>query len=106
METKHTPGPWTIEPSWADRCGGSVAIANRDHPGEDWDVCSVHSSEANTHLIASAPELLAAATRVTDAFKAHGKAVGIVDDNRTSQECEAVMLALDAAIAKATGRTG
>ena len=59
---KATPGPWSIEPTWAERCGGSVAIANRDHMGEDWDVCSVHSTEANAALIAAAvnalPELL------------------------------------------------
>ena len=56
----HTPGPWAIEPSWAERCDGSVAIVNREHMRDDWDVCMVHSTEANAHLIAAAPELLEA----------------------------------------------
>ena len=58
---KHTPGPWLIEPQWSERCGGSVAVVNREVSGWDWDVCSVHSSEANARLIAAAPDLLEAA---------------------------------------------
>ena len=42
--------------------------------------------------------LVEAGERVTAAFRAHGKAHGIVDDARTRQECEAAMLALDAAL--------
>ena len=56
-EQNWTPGPWSIEPAWDERCCGSVAIINRDHPRDDWDVCEVHSTEANAHLIRTAPEL-------------------------------------------------
>ena len=56
----HTPGPWAIEPDWDARRGGSVAVVNREVDGADWDVCEVHSTEANARLIADAPVLLAA----------------------------------------------
>jgi hypothetical protein len=61
-ESKHTPGPWKIDPEWPP---------TKAHP--DWraivsyydDGChrmsvSGHIGEANAHLIAAAPDLLSA----------------------------------------------
>jgi len=63
-----TPRPWTVEPSWAERCGGSVAIVNREHPSDDWDVCSVHSSESNAALIAAAVNALPTLLSIAEAY--------------------------------------
>jgi len=68
----HTPGPWSLEPAWADRADWAVAIVNRDHMRDDWDVCSVHSTEANARLIAAAPDLLNALTVLADAAESRG----------------------------------
>lgn len=90
---KHTPGPWSIEPQWSERNDGSVAVVNRSHSGDDWDVCQVHSSEANARLIAASPELLSALIAME--AKA-GK------QNWNDQYPEQ-LAAAQAAIAKATG---
>ncbi len=62
MSAQHTPGPWSIVP-YGD--GDSLVI--HDARG-DWRVCfmatpgklgSIERIEANAHLIAAAPDLLA-----------------------------------------------
>lgn len=53
----HTPGPWVLE----DEGGGEFSVVNREHAGDDWDICTVHSTKANAYLIAAAPLLLALA---------------------------------------------
>lgn len=47
-----TPGPWMIE--GGDSFDEGVEIVNREHDGIDWDICTVHSTEANAQLIAAA----------------------------------------------------
>jgi len=82
---KHTPGPWKWGPDWGEVNGkpdgfdegydagvpkygdlrlvgrdGSVILPIRlDHYRVIWDQYPIHLSEADAHLIASAPELLA-----------------------------------------------
>lgn len=92
----HTPGPWSIEPAWSERCGGDVAIVNRGVSGDDWDICTVHSTEANARLIAAAPELLAVAMKCADEFDGdYGSNVPLYYVSLLDE--------LKAAIAKATG---
>lgn len=55
---KATPGEWSVEPLWHERCGGDVSIVNREHGGDDWDICTVHSTEANALLIPAAINFL------------------------------------------------
>ena len=66
METKHTPGPWTVTADgagWHIECaperGHSVAYIMAEIGEEDPDT-SDDEKEANARLIAAAPELLAA----------------------------------------------
>jgi hypothetical protein len=101
VDVGHTPDPWAIEPSWNERAGGEVSIVNREHMRDDWDVCTVHSSEANARLIAAAPELLEAA-RVAEAFIAIAVPMRAAD---RSEAVDEVLPRLRAAIAKATGAT-
>jgi hypothetical protein len=64
--TKHTPGPWEIEPkqargTWIRANGSLVALAcmvDGDEPKED----------ANAHLISAAPDLLDALKALVDTY--------------------------------------
>ena len=65
METKHTPGPWTVTADgagWYIECaperGHSVAYIMAEIGEEDPDT-SDDEKEANARLIAAAPDLLA-----------------------------------------------
>jgi len=56
MNTKHTPGPWKYDETWA--------LIHAEHGSE---IAAVHAArgtrgeaQANAHLIAAAPDLLAA----------------------------------------------
>ena len=69
MNTKHTPGPWTVrEHNYGDvrGCHG-VFAAGVTHPlvisvyGD-----SIENSDANARLIAAAPDLLAALIQIRD----------------------------------------
>ena len=102
---KHTPGPWTVEPEWKARCGGDVSIVNRDAPGDDWDVCIIHSTEANARLIASAPCLLEAARMAIAAMESMWVTEDRDDDyiyDEMGSEMSSGYFALREAIAKAT----
>jgi len=67
MNTKHTPGPWAVEDSFATSSGLAVRTLIKDQP---WIVAVVKhcpapdfkqtNIEADAALIASAPDLLAA----------------------------------------------
>lgn len=66
MDRKHTPGPWTIELPCFDQkipvrggvtaYGRPYAIAHVNRPGSSYS----GQAEADAHLIAAAPDLLAA----------------------------------------------
>ncbi len=102
--TTHTPGTWMLNRVKARvdaPCGLPVCKLL-------WPTSKRTEVEtkANGLLIETAPELLKAGKRVTNAFSVYGASKFFMDETRARQECEAAMLALDAAIAKATGRTG
>ena len=65
METKHTPGPWVVDPdsptdiSPADDLRlGIASICHADEAGGRWEFGQ--QSKANAKLIAAAPDLLEA----------------------------------------------
>jgi hypothetical protein len=111
---RHTPGPWAVEP-YSHGAGdvrvsgprylprprfGSVAMALANLAGPMNADC-IAEMHANARLIAAAPDLLAAAERVTAAFRALGTTTNVSDQMQAHQECEAAMVALDAAIKQA-----
>lgn len=77
--SRHTPGPWDFEGFWRSRCGRANVVAEGiDKPGRIGFVYSdrarfcVGEAEANGHLFAAAPDLLAACKELADiADKAH-----------------------------------
>lgn len=114
---KHTPGPWSLDEYISGRGAGPGVPAcavmcpnNNQVVCEIPDYCAypeeVENNKANARLIAAAPELLAASKRVTAAFRAMGESRSLLASIFALRaECEASVLALDAAIAKATGET-
>ncbi|MCL6710484.1 hypothetical protein M8R20_46180 [Pseudomonas sp. R2.Fl] len=100
----YTPGPWVVYPetNGMEICAVAMApglpirqLIARPVLGENWI--------ANARLIACAPTLLEAAQRVTAAFRSLGESRSLIADFELHKECEAAMLALDAAISRATG---
>lgn len=84
---KHTPGPWTIEGEDPRQIGKVIRDANGN------DICELASAK-NVHLIASAPDLMAAAEWCLKMFKIQNETTG-------HNNYEVGML--ERAIAKATG---
>jgi hypothetical protein len=87
-QAKHTPGPWRYDYEHG-YCGeiiaadGTLLASFVDEP-----------TTPNARLIASAPDLLAAAKRALNVLKAQGESI----------QPKNVLGALDSAIAKAEGR--
>lgn len=127
---KHTPGPWTLEP--ADSGDASVGLSSAPAvvyagvPNDDRfrhvDIATVGSTEysndedghplhygdadANAHLIAAAPDLLACLRRMCGMYGAYSRRLAplLAEDEGTVWTFErANELALDA-IAKAEGK--
>ncbi|MBV4553090.1 hypothetical protein HU742_018250 [Pseudomonas sp. SWRI102] len=74
METKHTPGPWVVDPdsptdiSPADYLSlGIASISHADKAGGRWEFGE--QSKANAKLIAAAPKMLAALIKLHDSLK-------------------------------------
>lgn len=97
----HTPGPWRVGPVddtiVTDAAGKEVAAIDGDYNDPDtWPLM-----EANARLIAAAPDLLAALRRAKETIRVwHGPNAWDIYD-RVSPE----MVAINAAIAKAEGRS-
>lgn len=80
MKTKHTPGPWNVEPEWNPGEGFTITAPTARHriDGERGCICNfawspfVDAKEANARLIAAAPELLEALQRLVS----DGESVG------------------------------
>ena len=93
METKHTPGPWTVRDH-----GGYIEVETPDEPtvahfgSLSFDGADHDWALANARLIAAAPELLAALKAMADRAEWYG-------DEDADSLCGA-----RAAIAKAEGR--
>ena len=100
-ESKHTPGPWTVD--WSDDgpliYTGDLLIASVSGSTEHVEVQGLdgETTEANAWLIAAAPDLLAALERILarvetlNLFAEHGEDAKVVEQAR-------------AAIAKAQGQ--
>lgn len=86
MSNKHTPGPWYSSPN------GNYVRATGIH---GWNICMIEDqppyTEANTKLIAAAPELLQALNALTNYVRDNFNVRG---DN--------ILSIADAAISKAT----
>lgn len=89
----HTPGPWKVshddhEPYW------NIDMPMQDGSGRYGFANSmVYTTEADAHLMAAAPELLAACCGMVDAF-----------DRGDAADEQVALRTLRAAIAKAEGR--
>jgi hypothetical protein len=101
MKTTHTPGPWEVK-----RNDGIF------HPLKNMWIATAHvqntqqEQDANTHLIAAAPELLEALQLCAEVL--HPGAVGLISAKHGSEAGERAVNAvylLRAAIAKATEAT-
>ena len=68
MNTTYTPGPWSIRPRDLRQTIQTESGASVAHPCMNDDVSAIQC-EANTHLIAAAPELLAALISLRQAIK-------------------------------------
>lgn len=97
MDTKHTPGPWSVSKS--KHMGGEHVVATLAEDRDDRALV-VHAphgnadqDDANAYLIAAAPELLAALQRYVNCDKARD-----VSGDTPARQARA-------AIAKATGAT-
>ena len=75
MKTKHTPGPWTVENG--KRARGYMTAVMRDGfaiadvPCLRGDPYDDDEADANAHLIAAAPDLLAALQETLRALECH-----------------------------------
>lgn len=90
MSAQHTPGPWKAE-SFAGQF--NVWPISRKKP--DGSAVTYHCTKADAHLIAAAPELLAALVEVMGRVPP--------DLERADAAMNRAMTAARAAIAKATG---
>lgn len=105
-KTKYTPGPWVVGQPNKGPVAGTVPVHTADYMDSYRSgqlVCSVYGtaafSDANARLVAAAPDLLAALSRLLD------RAAHQLDTSATHdglENIDAVVAAL-AAIAKATG---
>lgn len=91
-QSKHTPGPWKIAGDHSSDC--DIWVVN---PITSETICSLHlcaNPEANSRLIAAAPELL----EVLTAAKAH-----MENPYPSGDDLSHILTRADAAIAKARG---
>ena len=104
--SKHTPGPWTVDAP-ADRRAPLRVVAVKspyEHATMPFEVCKIAGrsnvyTRPNAHLIAAAPELLAALL----AWSIH---FGPLEDNSMLHEdCRKLFALARAAMAKAEGRS-
>jgi hypothetical protein len=98
MESKHTPGPWRA----SRHCSSIYAdLPNHDEPIAE----IVGSNEANAHLIAAAPELLAALQELRNGGWLNFIFDKVAEETRGGPltKADAVVSKARAAIAKAEG---
>lgn len=90
MDTKHTPGPWVLSPSYPYRTNDAHGQFVAD---TSYTLRAEEEQEANAHLIAAAPDMLAALIEVVRWDEISG----------IDAEWPVVMETVRAAIAKAKG---
>jgi len=99
-ETKHTPGPWTIQIDTGMNDGGTVIDADARGVAMDIYGADPESAAANARLIAAAPEMLGA----LEGLSAYADARPQIDE-RCQAPLFAVIKSARAAIEKAKGPT-
>ena len=101
MHTKHTPGPWHVDPSEQNTHLTSVfhGEENRGYLPRPWNVaiCTGPQSLANARLIAAAPDMLAALEELAETAPLDIEAEDSVNEYR-----KFVMRTARKAITKAT----
>lgn len=104
-ESKHTPGPWTIEAVYIGR--ERVNFGEYRFPHQAAPNCAGHSrqypreqAEANARLISAAPDLL----RALIVALPYIAALSPTQDDPEQSEARAVHKLMTTAIAKAEGR--
>lgn len=95
MSTKHTPGPWVLDGVEVYPVGGDPICAMSPGQGDEL--------EANTQLIAAAPDLLEALKWSTFWLEGCLRCEAYVWDADQREAAEENLKASKAAIAKATG---
>lgn len=68
-ESKHTPGPWSVDPDDREGMEWNIHIVAKDD--RDMRICFMASNgpvEANAHLIAAAPDMLAILQRIAVSY--------------------------------------
>jgi hypothetical protein len=107
-ETKHTPGPWMVEPVFIAQqtCGalhfGEYRFPFKRNGDGSCFTYSREEAEANARLIAAAPEMLAALKSINE-WLLFGEILSNPNDVYLKQFITANNLAV-AAIAKAEGK--
>jgi len=114
-EVKHTPGPWSVphfaRPDVNCECGyvltdhlmGAVCTVYASGEGNDWrngDNPKFEEAVANAHLIASAPDMLAALRAMVARMELYAGPDGI----HAGEQDKALLIQANAAIAAAEGR--
>lgn len=94
--TPHTPGPWKLEREPDEILGELIRVQTPLGP-----VCTLVGDEADAHLIAAAPDLLAALSALFEHCAMVHKHWG---DGSNQREADAAIAAGRAAIARAEGR--
>jgi hypothetical protein len=94
-QTKHTPGPWTVDENYTDGLRIRGNLSHRKHDAVEEVVAKVYGPRENpdARLIAAAPELLEALKLAIAFFERHAK---------TPAEIKTRDAMIDA-VAKATG---
>ena len=97
MNTKHTPGPWTVQPDWLGPTWGGRVY------NEALDLIAEVEELNDARLIAAAPDLLEACKAAAH-FIHNGIALGFIrmPDADTPDTAHGTPPMLAAAIAKAT----
>jgi hypothetical protein len=105
---KHTPGPWKVlHYKWTDKGGGDF-VGRIDGPNGEkvyGGAASFHAINnlANAHLIAAAPELLAALFSTTEELQRLRDVLLPHYEDKIGEPDKLVLEEAEAAIAKATG---
>lgn len=96
MNTKHTPGPWSVGSHRSIQSASGTICETYSHMG-------IAAADSNERLIAAAPELLEACRQMMRWFEVeddHSQMPGFMDRINL---CKQVEILASAAIAKATG---
>jgi hypothetical protein len=107
---KHTPGPWRLD-EYGEIVGGKHGSPVCELPPASMLAGSITESDANTHLIAAAPEMLEALERLEQASlnmarivnKTRDDAATVAEWDKARQEVNEARMQAIRAMSKARG---